>query len=71
MSLMEEYNPLKGEMLKILKPDGTLEPGASPPIDDQETFKLYQKMLFIRLADQRCLSLQRQGRFGTYAPTCR
>jgi pyruvate dehydrogenase E1 component alpha subunit len=68
MSLMDEYNPLKGRMLKILKSDGTLEPGASPPIDDQETLKLYQKMVFIRLADQRCLSLQRQGRFGTYAP---
>ena len=25
-------------------------------------------MLFIRLADQRALMLQRQGRFGTYAP---
>jgi pyruvate dehydrogenase E1 component alpha subunit len=25
-------------------------------------------MVFIRLADQRALSLQRQGRFGTYAP---
>ncbi len=25
-------------------------------------------MVFIRLADQRALMLQRQGRFGTYAP---
>ena len=65
---MEKYDPLKGKMFQILRPDGTLEPGASPPIDDQETFKLYQKMLFIRLADQRGLLLQRQGRFGTYAP---
>ena len=40
----------------------------SPPISDQETFNLYQKMVFIRLADQRALMLQRQGRMGTYAP---
>jgi pyruvate dehydrogenase E1 component alpha subunit len=68
MGLMEEYHPLKGKMFQILKPDGTLQPDKRPPISDQETFNLYQKMVFIRLADQRCLSLQRQGRFGTYAP---
>ena len=61
MSLMEEYNPLKGKMFQILKPDGTLQPGASPPIDDQETLKLYRKMLFTRLADQRCLSASATG----------
>jgi len=55
-------------MFQILKADGTLQPGQSPPIHDQETLTLYQKMLFIRLADQRGLLLQRQGRFGTYAP---
>jgi pyruvate dehydrogenase E1 component alpha subunit len=68
MSLFEEYDPLKGKMFQILKPDGTLGPGAKPPLTDQETLAFYEKMVFIRLADQRCLSLQRQGRFGTYAP---
>jgi len=68
MGLFEEYDPLKGKMFQILKPDGTLQPDQRPPISDQETFTLYQKMVFTRLADQRCLSLQRQGRFGTYAP---
>src|SRR4030066_693269 len=68
MGLMEDYHPLKGKMFQILKPDGTLEPGAKPPLTDQEIVAFYQKMVFIRLADQRCLSLQRQGRFGTYAP---
>ena len=68
MGLMEDYHPLKGKMFQILKPDGTLQPDQTPPISDQETFNLYQKMVFIRLADQRCLSLQRQGRLGTYAP---
>ena len=68
MGLMEDYHPLKGKMFQILKPDGALEPGQSAPLSDQETFDLYKKMVFIRLADQRALSLQRQGRFGTYAP---
>jgi pyruvate dehydrogenase E1 component alpha subunit len=65
---MEDYDPLKGKMFQILKPDGTLQAGEKPPIDEGETLRLYQKMLFIRLADQRGLMLQRQGRFGTYAP---
>jgi len=68
MDLMEDYHPLKGKMFQILKPDGTLQPGLKIPIDDKETLALYQKMVFIRLADQRGLLLQRQGRFGTYAP---
>lgn len=68
MGLMEDYHPLKGKMFQILKPDGTLQPGLKIPIDDKETLALYQKMVFIRLTDQRGLLLQRQGRFGTYAP---
>jgi pyruvate dehydrogenase E1 component alpha subunit len=68
MSLFEDYDPLKGKMFQVLKPDGTLQPDAKPSLNDQETFQLYQKMLFIRLADQRALMLQRQGRMGTYAP---
>jgi pyruvate dehydrogenase E1 component alpha subunit len=68
MDLMDDYHPLKGRMLQILKPDGTLQLGQTPPISDQETLVLYQKMLFIRLADQKALMLQRQGRLGTYAP---
>jgi pyruvate dehydrogenase E1 component alpha subunit len=68
MGLMEDYQPLKGKMFQMLQPDGTLQAGMKPPISDQETFSLFKKMVFIRLADQRGLMLQRQGRFGTYAP---
>src|SRR5512135_81408 len=68
MSLMEEYHPLKGKMFQMLKPDGTLHPEMKPPLNDQETLSLFKKMVFIRQADQRALMLQRQGRFGTYAP---
>lgn len=65
---MEEYHPLKGKMFQMLKPDGTLHPEMKPPLNDQETLSLFKKMVFIRQADQRALMLQRQGRFGTYAP---
>jgi pyruvate dehydrogenase E1 component alpha subunit len=68
MGLMEDYNPLKGKMFQILKPDGTLQADWKPPIDDQTTLTLFRKMVFISIADQRALLLQRQGRFGTYAP---
>jgi pyruvate dehydrogenase E1 component alpha subunit len=68
MSLIEEYDPLKGKMFQVLKPDGMIQPGFTPPLSDQETLSFYRKMLFIRLADQRGLLLQRMGRFGTYAP---
>jgi len=68
MSLMEEYHPLKGKMFQMLKPDGTLHPDMKPPLSDQETLALFQKMVLIRSADQRALMLQRQGRLGTYAP---
>ena len=68
MGLMEDYHPLKGKMFQILKPDGTLQPEMKSPLSDQETLSLLKKMAFIRLADQRALMLQRQGRFGTYAP---
>ena len=68
MGLMEEYNPLKGRIYQVLNPDGPLQPGASPPIEERETLRLCERMVFIRQADQRALMLQRQGRFGTYAP---
>lgn len=68
MSLTEEYHSLKGKMFQMLKPDGTLHPGMKPPLSDEETVSLFEKMVFIRLADQRAMMLQRQGRFGTYAP---
>jgi len=68
MGLFEDYLPLEGRMFQVLKPDGTLHPEAKPLLSDQEISRLYQKMVFIRLADQRCLMLQRQGRLGTYAP---
>jgi pyruvate dehydrogenase E1 component alpha subunit len=66
--MIEKYDPLKGEMLQILHPDGRLEEILRPDLTDETVQTLYQKMVLIRLADQRALALQRQGRLGTYAP---
>jgi len=58
----------KGEMLRILHPDGRLEEALRPDLSDQTVQELYRSMVIVRTADQRALSLQRQGRLGTYAP---
>ena len=57
------------EMLQILHPDGTMDEGLRPKeLADERIQALYREMVFLRLADQRALNLQRQGRMGTYAP---
>ena len=37
-----------------------------PELTDDKIRELYEKMLFIKIADQKALNLQRQGRMGTY-----
>ena len=66
--MIEKYDPLKGEMLRILHPDGRLDESLRPDLSDPTVQELYRKMALIRLADQRAVSLQRQGRSGTHAP---
>ena len=66
--MIEKFDPLKGEMLRILHPDGRFEEALSPGLNDAAVQTLYRDMVIIRTADQRALTLQRQGRFGTYAP---
>ena len=66
--MIERFDPLKGEMLQILHPDGRLEEDLRPDLSDESIRDLFQEVLFIRMLDQKALSLQRQGRMGTYAP---
>jgi len=66
--MIEKFDPLKGEMLQILNPDGRLEENLHPGLSDERIRELFQKVLFIRMLDRKALSLQRQGRMGTYAP---
>jgi len=66
--MIEKFDPLKGEMLRILQPDGRLDKSLRPDLGDETIQSLYRHMVLIRLADQKALALQRQGRLGTYAP---
>jgi pyruvate dehydrogenase E1 component alpha subunit len=67
--MIEKFDPLKGEMLQILSPEGRLtDESLKPDLSDETALELYKHMVIIRIADQRALTLQRQGRFGTYAP---
>lgn len=65
--VLETYDPLKDEMLCFLAPDGTYTGPETPPLDDERVRQMYREMLLLRIYDRKAVSLQRQGRFGTYA----
>ncbi|MCU0861185.1 MAG: pyruvate dehydrogenase (acetyl-transferring) E1 component subunit alpha [Methanomassiliicoccales archaeon] len=68
--LMDDYDPLKGRMLSILDKDGkVVEKGLEPKIDDALLVQAYKTMVLTRLADEKAVRLQRQGRLGAYPPT--
>ena len=60
--------PCKMEYLSILDEKGNLDKTLEPDITEDLLFKLYRAMLLGRRFDERMLSLQRQGRIGTFAP---
>jgi len=52
---------------QLLSPEGALTGDAQSPLTDDRLLEAYRWMLFSRLLDERAVSLQRQGRIGTYA----
>jgi pyruvate dehydrogenase E1 component alpha subunit len=58
----------KVEYLSILNEKGELDKKLEPEIPDDLLLKLHRAMLLARRFDERLLSLQRQGRIGTFAP---
>jgi len=54
--------------LEILDVDGIVDETLIPPLDDSRILAMYQSMLLTRTFDERALSLQREGRLGTYPP---
>lgn len=56
------------EHFSILDQEGNLDSGLEPNIADETLLQLYHYMLLGRRFDERLLSLQRQGRVGTFAP---
>ncbi|RLM52265.1 thiamine pyrophosphate-dependent dehydrogenase E1 component subunit alpha [Halorubrum sp. Atlit-28R] len=63
-------DPLAGEDLyRVLGPDGSPLPDASvPDLSDERFREIYRDLVVTRRFDERAVSLQRQGRIGTYAP---
>ena len=58
----------KVEYLSILDEKGELDKKLEPEIPEELLLKLHRAMLLARRFDERLLSLQRQGRIGTFAP---
>jgi pyruvate dehydrogenase E1 component alpha subunit len=57
------------ERVRVLDEDGELVEGATvPDLDDDELVEMYRYMKLGRHFDERAVSLNRQGRIGTYAP---
>ncbi|MGZ0746899.1 pyruvate dehydrogenase (acetyl-transferring) E1 component subunit alpha [Haloparvum sp. AD34] len=55
------------DMIQVLDEDGTVV-GDVPDLDDEEFVEMYRYMKLARHFDERAVSLQRQGRMGTYPP---
>jgi len=57
------------DRVQVLDDDGRVVEGAEvPDLDDDTLVEMYKQMKLARHFDQRAVSLQRQGRMGTYPP---
>jgi pyruvate dehydrogenase E1 component alpha subunit len=57
------------DVYRVLGPDGSPLPDATvPDLSDEELRAIYRDLVVTRRFDERAVSLQRQGRIGTYAP---
>ncbi|MDZ7745049.1 MAG: pyruvate dehydrogenase (acetyl-transferring) E1 component subunit alpha [Halobacteriales archaeon] len=57
------------EQVQVLAEDGSVVEGATvPDLSEEEFVEMYRTMKLARHFDQRAVSLQRQGRMGTYPP---
>jgi len=57
------------DQVQVLAEDGSVREGATvPDLSDDEFVAMYRELKLARHFDQRAVSLQRQGRMGTYPP---
>ncbi|MCF6178749.1 MAG: pyruvate dehydrogenase (acetyl-transferring) E1 component subunit alpha [Geopsychrobacter sp.] len=54
------------ERLEILGPQGEVDAELLPDLSDSQFLRLYELLVLTRLADERALNLQREGRLGTF-----
>ncbi len=66
--MIEQYDPLKGDMLQILNEKGKVLRSLEPKLLAEELKRMYTLMVLTRNADSKAFTLQRQGRMGTFAP---
>ena len=50
----------------VLREDGTVDKAHDPDLPEATLLKMYRSMSLVRLLDERCMNLQRQGRIGFY-----
>lgn len=55
------------EFLQIINEQGIADTALLPPLEDPVLKDIFEKMVLVRTFNQRALSLQREGRIGTYA----
>jgi len=67
--LTDEFDPMKGEMLRVMDEEGNVDPSLMPKLSDDVLLKAYRNMLLTRMADDKAVKLQRQGRLGAYPPS--
>jgi len=65
--MIEQFNPLLGEMLQIVRENGEVRRDLEPRLSAEALKKMYADMVLTRVADGKALKLQRQGRMGTFA----
>lgn len=67
--MFKQYDPLKGEMLRIMDKDGKItNKEMMPELDDQQIVDAYKLIHYSRMVDLKAVSYQRQGRMYTYPP---
>jgi len=63
-----DYDPLQGQILQVLNPEGDTDPALLPELGDEVFKDIFRQMLTARVADRHLVILQREGRLGTFAP---
>jgi len=61
--IIESFNVTR---LEVLDPLGNADKALLPPHSNDEIRKMYEYLILSRAFDERALSLQREGRIGTY-----
>ena len=55
--------------MPVLREDGSVDKARDPNLPDATLTRMYEAMRLIRVLDERCMNLQRQGRIGFFGTT--